>query len=64
MSTWRLTKGRITIAARELPVNPSLSEVDTLEGARENQRVEISSSDYPSLLRSAFPIPHIWELPA
>lgn len=46
---WRLQPKRITIAPRLLPANPSLSEVDTVEGSRENQRVEISSDNYAIL---------------
>ena len=40
---WRIRENRMTIVTRELPQNPSLSEVDTLEGDVENRRVEIYS---------------------
>ena len=40
---WRIREDRMTLTARGLPRNPSLSEVDTLEGDVENQRVEIYS---------------------
>jgi outer membrane protein OmpA-like peptidoglycan-associated protein len=46
VSVWRLQTGRITIVPRLLPSNASLSEVDTVEGSRENQRVEIASNEY------------------
>jgi outer membrane protein OmpA-like peptidoglycan-associated protein len=46
---WRVAEKRIKVVARGLPENPSLSEVDTVEGARENQRVELSSDDYEIL---------------
>jgi outer membrane protein OmpA-like peptidoglycan-associated protein len=49
ISTWKVKASRIKVDVRTLPSNPSLSEVDTLEGARENQRVEIASSDYAIL---------------
>ena len=47
---WRIRENRMTIKTRGLPQNPSLSEVDTLEGDVENRRVEIYS-DVLSLLR-------------
>ena len=43
---WRISPKRIKVVARGLPANPSLSEVDTLLGARENQRVELTSENY------------------
>lgn len=43
--TWRIRENRLSVVARALPPNPSLSEVDTLEGDAENQRVELYSSD-------------------
>ncbi len=45
-TVWRIPERRIKVIARGLPANPSLSEVDTAEAARENQRVEISSAGY------------------
>lgn len=42
---WRIREDRMKLVARELPPNPSMSEVDTLEGDVENQRVEIYSND-------------------
>lgn len=45
VNTWRIRPNRVEVTVRGLPANPSLSEVDTAEGARENQRVEISASD-------------------
>jgi len=48
VSTWRLRPDRVDVAVRPypgLPAIPSLSEVDTVEGALENQRVEISATD-------------------
>jgi outer membrane protein OmpA-like peptidoglycan-associated protein len=48
-STWAIAPNRMKIVVRDLPENPSLSEVDTLEGSRENQRVEIAASDYAIL---------------
>ncbi len=45
INTWRIRPNRVELAVRGLPANPSLSEVDTAEGARENQRVEISAND-------------------
>lgn len=42
---WRIREDRMAIAGGGLPLNPSLSEVDTLEGDLENQRVEFSSND-------------------
>ena len=41
---WRIREDRMQVIARGLPNNPSLSEVDTLEGDVENQRVEIHST--------------------
>lgn len=46
VTVWRVPERRIKVIARGLPANPSLSEVDTMEAARENQRVEISSPGY------------------
>jgi outer membrane protein OmpA-like peptidoglycan-associated protein len=46
VTVWRIPEGRIKVVARGLPANPSLSEVDTVEAARENQRVEISSEGF------------------
>ncbi|KXK57323.1 MAG: Outer membrane protein class 4 precursor [Chlorobi bacterium OLB7] len=45
INTWRIRANRVELAVRGLPANPSLSEVDTAEGARENQRVEIYAKD-------------------
>lgn len=42
---WRIREDRMKIVGAGLPANPSLSEVDTLEGDLENQRVEFSSTD-------------------
>lgn len=42
---WRIREDRMQIVGGGLPPNPSLSEVDTLEGDLENQRVEFSSPD-------------------
>lgn len=42
---WRIREDRLNVVARGLPDNPSLSEVDTLEGDVENQRVELHTSD-------------------
>lgn len=47
VTAWRLRPERMNVAVRPypgLPDIPSLSEVDTLEGARENQRVELAST--------------------
>ena len=41
---WRIREDRMTIVARGLPANPSLSEVDTIQGDIENRRVEFHSS--------------------
>lgn len=41
---WRIREDRMKVVARGLPANPSLSEVDTLEGDTENRRVEFHSS--------------------
>jgi len=43
---WRISPRRIKVVSRGLPLNPSLSEVDEVEGARENQRVELASEGY------------------
>lgn len=45
-TVWRIAPRRIKVVARGLPANPSISEVDERQGARENQRVEISSENY------------------
>jgi outer membrane protein OmpA-like peptidoglycan-associated protein len=49
INVWRVNERRVKIRTTGLPDNPSLSEVDTVEGARENQRVEIMSDDYSIL---------------
>ncbi len=46
VTVWRVPPKRLKVIARGLPANPSLSEVDTAEAARENQRVEIASANY------------------
>jgi outer membrane protein OmpA-like peptidoglycan-associated protein len=48
MKTWDIDSTRMKLEARDLPVYATAS-VDTLEGAEENRRVEISSAD-PSVL--------------
>jgi outer membrane protein OmpA-like peptidoglycan-associated protein len=47
VNTWKIDPSRITVQAVNLPTNAS--STDTKEGAEENRRVEITSSD-PSLL--------------
>ncbi|HVZ38565.1 MAG TPA: OmpA family protein [Candidatus Kapabacteria bacterium] len=46
ITAWRIPEKRLKLVVRGLPANPSLSEVDTAEAARENQRVEIASEGY------------------
>lgn len=46
VTVWRVPAARIKVVAQGLPTAPSLSEVDTLEASRENQRVEISSDGF------------------
>lgn len=46
---WRIREDRIQVAGEALPPNPSLSEVDTVEGDFENQRVEFQSNDLAML---------------
>lgn len=49
INVWRVAKSRIDIEARGLPKNPTLSEVDSVEGDRENQRVEFAATDFAVL---------------
>lgn len=46
VNVWKVPVKRIKLVAQGLPSNPSLSEVDTAEAARENQRVEIASEGF------------------
>lgn len=42
---WRIREENMEIVVRELPINPSLSEVDPVRGDLENQRVEFHATD-------------------
>ena len=42
---WRIREDKMEIVTRELPMNPSLSEVDPVRGDIENQRVEFHAND-------------------
>lgn len=42
---WRIREDKMDIVTRELPSNPSLSDVDPVRGDIENQRVEFHAND-------------------